>query len=78
MSVRTHLLPLVMLLLGLAIVVRTASEGGGAGYLIGALLAVAGGLRLWAERSEAQSLRKERKTYLPNDDEPSGRGRGAR
>jgi drug/metabolite transporter (DMT)-like permease len=48
-SVRTHLLPAIMLVLGVAIVVRTASEGGGAGYLIGALLAVAGGLRLWAE-----------------------------
>jgi hypothetical protein len=49
MSVRTHLLPLVMLVLGVAIIVRTATAGGGAGYLIGALLAVAGGLRLWAE-----------------------------
>jgi hypothetical protein len=49
MSVRTHVLPLVMLLLGVAIVIRTAAAGGGAGYLIGALLAVAGGLRLWAE-----------------------------
>jgi hypothetical protein len=49
MSVRTHLLPAVMLLLGLAIVVRTIALGGGAGLLIGALLAVAGGLRLWAE-----------------------------
>lgn len=49
MSLRTHALPLIMLLLGLAIVVRTAVAGGGAGYLIGALLAVAGGLRLWAE-----------------------------
>ena len=49
MSVRTHLLPAIMLLLGVAIVVRTAVEGGGAGFLVGALLAVAGGLRLWAE-----------------------------
>jgi hypothetical protein len=48
-SVRTHVLPAVMLLLGIAIVVRTAAEGGGAGYLVGALLALAGGLRLWAE-----------------------------
>jgi hypothetical protein len=38
-----------MLLLGIAIVVRTAAEGGGAGYLVGTLLALAGGLRLWAE-----------------------------
>lgn len=49
MSVRTHLMPLLMLLLGLAIVVRTGFEGGGAGYLIGALLAIAGGARLWVE-----------------------------
>jgi hypothetical protein len=48
-SARTHLLPAIMLLLGIAMVVRTAAEGGGAGYLIGALFAVAGGLRLWAE-----------------------------
>jgi hypothetical protein len=48
-SLRTHVLPAVMLALGIAIVVRTAVEGGGAGYLIGALLGVAGGLRLWAE-----------------------------
>ena len=49
MSVRTHLLPAVMVLLGVAIVVRTAVLGGGAGLVIGALLAVAGGMRLWAE-----------------------------
>lgn len=49
MSVRTHLLPLVMCLLGVAIVIRTAAEGGGSGYVIGALLAIAGGARLWAE-----------------------------
>jgi hypothetical protein len=49
MSIRTHLLPAIMLLLGVAIVVRTVAEGGGAGILIGALLAAAGGLRLWAE-----------------------------
>ena len=52
MSLRTHVLPLVMLVLGIAIVVRTLLEGGGptaAGILIGVLLAAAGGLRLWAE-----------------------------
>jgi hypothetical protein len=49
MSARTHFLPALMLLLGVAIIVRTAIEGGGAGFLIGALFAVAGGLRLWAE-----------------------------
>ena len=49
MSVRTHVLPALMLLLGVAIIVRTAVLGGGAGYVVGALLALAGGLRLWAE-----------------------------
>ena len=52
MSVRTHLLPAVMLVLGIAIVIRTLIEGGGAtavGLVIGVLLAAAGGLRLWAE-----------------------------
>ena len=52
MSVRTHLLPAIMLVLGLAIVVRTLAAGGGAtaaGIVIGVLLAAAGGLRLWAE-----------------------------
>ena len=53
MSVRTTLLPALMLVVGIAVVVRTLTEGGGAtavGVLLGALLAVAGGLRLWAER----------------------------
>ena len=53
MSVRTTLLPALMLVVGIAVVVRTLVEGGGvtaAGLLLGALLAVAGGLRLWAER----------------------------
>ena len=52
MSLRTHVLPVVMLLLGIAIVVRTIAVGGGAtaaGIIIGVLLAAAGGLRLWAE-----------------------------
>jgi hypothetical protein len=52
MSLRTHLLPAAMLVLGLAVVVRTVVEGGGAGaagIVIGVLLALAGGLRLWAE-----------------------------
>ncbi len=52
MSARTHVLPAVMLVLGVAIVVRTLVEGGGAtagGIVIGVLLAAAGGLRLWAE-----------------------------
>jgi hypothetical protein len=53
MSVRTTLLPALMLVVGIAVVVRTLVAGGGAtavGLLLGALLAVAGGLRLWAER----------------------------
>ena len=46
-------LPAVMLLLGIAIVVRTLAAGGGAtsvGLLFGVLLAIAGGLRIWVER----------------------------
>jgi hypothetical protein len=52
MSARTHLLPALMLLVGLALVARTLAAGGGAtaaGLLLGVLLAAAGGLRLWAE-----------------------------
>jgi hypothetical protein len=46
-------LPAVMLLLGIAIVVRTLAAGGGptsVGLLFGVLLAIAGGLRIWVER----------------------------
>ncbi len=53
MSARTTLLPALMLLVGIAVVVRTLVEGGDAtavGLLLGLLLAAAGGLRLWAER----------------------------
>jgi len=52
MSLRTTVLPLLMLLIGLAVVVRTLVEGGGptaAGLVLGLLLTVGGGLRLWAE-----------------------------
>ena len=52
MSARTHVLPALMLLVGVALVVRTLAEGGGAtaiGLLFGILLTVAGGLRLWFE-----------------------------
>jgi hypothetical protein len=52
MSLRTHALPALMLLLGLAIIVRTVAAGGGPtalGILFGALFCAAGGLRLWAE-----------------------------
>ncbi len=50
---RTTVLPALMLLVGLAIVVRTVAAGGGplaTGVLIGLLFCVAGGLRLYAER----------------------------
>jgi hypothetical protein len=51
--VNDRVLPVVTLLLGIAVVVRTLVAGGGAtsiGLLFGVLLAVAGGLRMWAER----------------------------
>jgi hypothetical protein len=51
--VTDRLLPLLMLLLGIAIVVRTLAAGGGptaVGLLFGTLLAIAGALRLWVER----------------------------
>jgi len=47
-----RVLPVLTLLLGVAIVVRTLVAGGGAtsvGLLFGVLLAVAGALRMWAE-----------------------------
>jgi len=48
-----RVLPVVMLLLGIAIVVRTLAAGGGltsVGLLFGVLLAIAGALRIWVER----------------------------
>ena len=48
-----RVLPALTLLLGIAIVVRTLTAGGGVtsvGLLFGVLLAVAGGLRMWVER----------------------------
>ena len=57
MSVRTHVLPALMILVGIAAVVRTLAAGGGvtaAGLLAGVLLVVAGGLRLWAETRGAR------------------------
>ena len=47
-----RVLPALMLLLGIAVVVRTLVAGGGptsVGLLFGVLLAVAGGLRMYAE-----------------------------
>ena len=49
---RTTVLPALMLLLGLAIIVRTIAEGGGpvaTGILVGVLFCLAGGLRLYVE-----------------------------
>jgi hypothetical protein len=54
--VNTRVLPAVMLLLGIGIVVRTLTGGGGVtsvGLLFGILLAAAGGLRLYAESKRA-------------------------
>jgi len=51
-------MPVVTLLLGVAIVVRTLAAGGGVtsvGLLFGVLLAVAGGLRIWAEHRRRAS-----------------------
>jgi hypothetical protein len=50
---RTAVLPALMALVGLAVIVRTLAEGGGPvalGLIIGVLLVLAGGLRLYAER----------------------------
>jgi len=49
----THVLSALMVLIGVAIVVRTVAEGGGAaafGVLVGALFVAAGAGRLYAER----------------------------
>jgi hypothetical protein len=51
--VNDRVLPVLTVLLGMGIVVRTLVAGGGAtsvGLLFGVLLAVAGGLRMWVER----------------------------
>jgi hypothetical protein len=50
---RTAVLPALMALVGVAVIVRTLAEGGGPvalGLIIGVLLVLAGGLRLYAER----------------------------
>ncbi len=55
MSVREGVLPALMLVLGVAIIVRTLLLGGGptaTGLLVGALFTAAGGLRLYAERRD--------------------------
>jgi hypothetical protein len=56
--VNDRVLPALMLLLGIAIVVRTLVAGGGAtsvGLLFGVLLALAGGLRMWVEHRRRAS-----------------------
>jgi hypothetical protein len=56
--VNDRVLPVVMLLLGIGIVVRTLTAGGGptsVGLLFGVLLAVAGALRIYAERRRRAS-----------------------
>lgn len=53
-----RVLPVLTLLLGVALVVRTLVAGGGAtavGLVFGVLLAVAGGLRIYAERRRRAS-----------------------
>ena len=53
MSSATHLLSGAMVVLGVAILVRTIAAGGGAlatGVLLGLLFVLAGAGRLWAER----------------------------
>ena len=53
MSARGVVLPALMVLVGLAIVIRTIAAGGGPiafGVLVGVLFCVAGALRIYAER----------------------------
>ncbi|MGI8624324.1 MAG: hypothetical protein ACR2NB_12790 [Solirubrobacteraceae bacterium] len=55
MSARRTLLPGLMVVVGIAIVVRTLTLGGGPaalGIVLGVLFCAAGALRLWAERRE--------------------------
>ncbi len=53
MRVATHVLSAAMLMIGLAIIVRTLTAGGGAlafGLLVGLLFVAAGAGRLYVER----------------------------
>ena len=53
MSAATQVLSALMVLIGLAMIVRTRAGGGGAvalGLLLGVLFVAAGAGRLWAER----------------------------
>jgi hypothetical protein len=49
-TVATRLLSGLLVLLGLAVLVETAALGGGVGFLLGALLVLAGALRLYLSR----------------------------
>jgi hypothetical protein len=52
MTARGHLLPFLMLLVGLALVVRTLAGGGGpraTGLVLGILFCIVGAGRLWVE-----------------------------
>jgi hypothetical protein len=51
-SVRGHVLPALMIVVGLALLVRTLAGGGGpaaVGIVLGVLFCAAGALRLYAE-----------------------------
>ena len=53
MSALTRLTSALMVVIGVAIVVRTIGEGGGPaalGILVGLLFVAAGALRIWAQR----------------------------
>jgi hypothetical protein len=55
MSLRGAILPGLMVVIGLAIIVRTIAGGGSptaVGLLLGVLFCAAGGLRLYAERRQ--------------------------
>jgi len=43
----TQILSAVLVVLGIAILVQTAMQGGGIGYLLGVLFIGAGALRIW-------------------------------
>jgi hypothetical protein len=50
----TRVLSVLLVIIGIVIVVRTAALGGGTvGYLFGALFALAGVARLWLGREDA-------------------------
>jgi hypothetical protein len=49
-SAATQLLSALMVLIGVAMIVRTLVEGGALGLVLGALFVAAGSGRLWAER----------------------------